>query len=113
VAQVYSEVIADLHGVSTDTVVEIPLSDDYIWVVRDITFFAPGAVTANFQVYDDQDCTFMYDEVAEAGFSAYTHWQGRQVFPPSGRALFTTVTGITIESPTYDVRISGYRLTLP
>lgn len=112
-ATLYSVCIADVHGTDTGTVLEVPLDPTYVWVIRDMSFFAPGATAASFQAYDDQDVTWYQEQAVPADFGAWAQWTGRQVFDSEAPALFLAASAITIAPPTFDVRVSGYRLTRP
>lgn len=90
------------------------LDPDYVWIVRDVTwFFAGPSAEASFQLFAAlTSVTFVSDAqvaVDNPGYSS--HWSGRQVFVP---VPGDHTLGVNIESELGaggDVRISGYMLS--
>lgn len=112
-ANVYSELIAELHDIGGPT--PVVLDPTYIWVVRDICIYFPSPNTlCNAQIVAySTSCTFYSvtdNDVGNGGDSF--HWEGRQVFVPPAD-LPTLVVKASTALGGADVRISGYRLTPP
>lgn len=111
-AQVYSTLFVDAHGVDTDTAAEFTFpTGDYIYIVRCMDVFLAGEGGGAFSVYDDAGATFWSVTSAEGGTGFWEHWEGRQVFLPGGQILFKPSTIDPFGHG--DWRVSGYTLNAP
>lgn len=107
----YSALIFEGHAIPNT--VDIYLDASFLWIVRDIDVFFPGA---DVQAH----CSIIAASVGATFFSAaqpivnnpgfWAEWRGRQVFQPTtGNATIRITNGAEFNAP--DVRISGYRLS--
>lgn len=110
-AGVYSQVFMDLHGVGSGDIEQITFEPEgFVWVVRDIDVFLAGVGGGEFNVFDDAGATFFAAQVADVTGS-WQQWHGRQVFNAGNQINFEPQLIDPLGHA--DIRISGYRLTLP
>lgn len=111
--QLYSVLIFEGHAIPQ--VQDVTLDPTFLWVVRDIDVFFPGAdFQAHINVMAASTLTTFFSSaqpiVNNPGF--WAEWRGRQVFqPPSTGPTLRITNGAEFNAP--DVRISGYRLSPP
>jgi hypothetical protein len=112
-AQLYSVLIFEGHNLPSHQTVT--LDPSYVWIVRDIDVFFPGADT-------EAQCSVIASVVGATFFQVaepvvdnpgfWVPWRGRQVFqPPATGPTLEIISGGVLNGS--DVRISGYRLTPP
>ena len=111
---IYSRVIFKHHSIPTGTVVEFPLPESAVYVVRDMDAFIPGIGGGAIQVYDADDITFWSDSQASGTNGVWFQWRGRQVIQGPSSVFVTGVAlGVIDPSDGPDIRASGYILTTP
>jgi hypothetical protein len=106
VADVYSTNFLDLHAAALGIGYEVPAG--FKAIVRDIDVFFTALAVINLNIIGPSGGTFAYFSYIPSG-SAFQDWRGRQVFSPGD---VIGVTG-TIDAGSFDLRMSGYLLTLP
>lgn len=112
-ASIYSVLLFEGHNIGSP--VEVFVDTAFIYILRDIDVFFPGAdVQATLSVISEPVGGTIFQTaqpiVNNPGY--WSQWRGRQVIVPQETGHILTIT-CSAEFNAPDVRISGYQLTPP